>query len=393
MTSSSTLPCILVLLAVVSPGLSHTDTAGSVEDLTYRMSDFGTRVFRSVARRTDDNVFLSPFTLSAALTALLSATDGPTQDQLLRGLGLSGLEPRTIADLIQALQNNKPDNLRHGVAVFPAQDVHVSSSYLDLVQTKFSGTVQNVAFTSPEEAAHIINRWAQDQTEDQDQELVSNLDSQTQLLLAAVASYKAHFSPAFNASLSQEERFYVDSYHVVMVTMMTRAGKYFLAYDRSLSVGVLKLAMTNGAAMLVVLPDEGVDVVSVEEDVTAAKIQAWIQQLKKTKLEVQLPRFLLERSYSLKDVLQSLDITQVFDHDADMTNMGGVKGPRLTQVFHKSVISVDERSNDVTAEGGDIVFSTPPPRLTINRPFVVVVYQETTGSLLCVGRVLDPTNK
>lgn len=67
-----------------------------------------------------------------------------------------------------------------------------------------------------------------------------------------------------------------------MVPMMFRADKYFLAYDRLLKAGVLKLPMAGGMAMLVVLPDEGVDVTAVEEEVTAEKIQAWIRQLKKT---------------------------------------------------------------------------------------------------------------
>lgn len=94
--------------------------------------------------------------------------------------------------------------------------------------------------------------------------------------------FSAQFSPAFNSSLSQDERFYVDRYHVVMVPMMFRVDKYFLAYDRSVKVGVLKLPMADGTAMLVVLPDEGVDVTAVEEEVTSEKIQAWIRQLKKT---------------------------------------------------------------------------------------------------------------
>lgn len=92
----------------------------------------------------------------------------------------------------------------------------------------------------------------------------------------------ACFSPSFNLSLTQDERFYVDRYHVVMVPMMFKADKYYLAYDRPLKVGVLKLPMADGAAMLVVMPDENVDVTTVEEGVTADKIQAWIRQLKKT---------------------------------------------------------------------------------------------------------------
>ncbi|XP_071323724.1 protein Z-dependent protease inhibitor-like [Trachinotus anak] len=389
------IPLPLVVLLLLSPASSETINS-SVEDLSNRMSDFATRLYRVIASRTDDNIFLSPFTLSAGMMALLSATNGPTQDQLLQGLTLTGLDPQTLPDLFQTLRTvilQGANNLQQGVAIFPAQSFQVSSSYLDLVQTKFGGNTQNLAYMASQEAVDTINRWVQEQTGDQVQELVNNLDPQTQLLLATATSYQTQFTPSFNASLSQDERFYVDKYHVVMVTMMFRADKYFLAYDRLVKVGVLKLPMTDGAAMLVVLPDEDVDINSVEEEITAEKIQAWIKQLKKTKLEVQLPRFVLERSYSLKDVLQSLDITQVFQEDADTTNMGGAKGPRLTQVFHKSIVSVDERSDEITAGGGANVVSALPPQLTINRPFIFIIYQQTTGSLLFIGRVVDPTKK
>ncbi|XP_039637696.1 protein Z-dependent protease inhibitor-like isoform X2 [Perca fluviatilis] len=309
----------------------------SLDDLTNRNADFGARLYRAVSSRTDDNVFLSTFTLSAALLALLGAANGPTRDQLLQGLSLTGLDPQTLPDLFQTLsagvqQGSAAMTLKQGVAVFPAQGVQVSPSYLDLLQTKFGGSLKSLAYATPPEAADAINVWAQEVTGDEVQDLVPDPDPQTQLLLATAAAYNVRFSPSFNESLTQDERFYVGKYHVVMVPMMFRSDKYFLAYDRSLKAGVLKLPMAGGAAMLVVLPDEDVDVTAVEEEVTGEKIQAWIRQLKKTKLEVQLPRFLLERSYSLRDVLQTLDITQVFQDDADISNMGGAEGLKLTQV-------------------------------------------------------------
>ncbi|CAB1452272.1 unnamed protein product [Pleuronectes platessa] len=391
-------PCVLLSLVLLLSPVSSQTADPALQDLANRNSDFAARLYQAVARRSDDNVYLSPFTLTAGLMALLSATNGPTQDQLLQGLTLSGLDPQTLPDLFQTLRDailpsGVTLNPQQGVALFPAQSFEVSPSYLDLVQTKFRGNAKTLDYSTPQEAVDSINRWAQEQSGDQVQELVTNLDAQTQLLLATVASYQTRFSPAFNLSLSQEDRFYVDRYHIVMVTMMFRTDRYFLAYDRSVKAGVLQLPMTGGAAMLVVLPDEDVDVTLVEEEVTAEKIQAWIKQLKRTKLEVQVPRFLMERSYSLKDVLQTLNITQVFQEDAEITNMGGAKGPRLTQVFHKSVVSVDERSDDITAGGGVNVFSSPPPRLTINRPFIFIIYQQNTGSLMSIGRVVDPTRK
>ncbi|XP_068198547.1 protein Z-dependent protease inhibitor-like isoform X2 [Antennarius striatus] len=394
-TMTRSIPLFLVGYFLLSPASSVT-VDPSVEDLTNRNTDFAARLYRTVSSRTDDNVFLSAFTMSTALSALMSATDGPTRDQLLRALYLIGLDPQTVPDLFQNLRNvvlqgNVAMNLRQGVAVLPSRNFQVSASYQDLVQTKFGGNAQSLVFTVPLEATDTINTWALDQTGNQVQELITNLDPQTQLLLATAASYQTQFSPAFNASSSLDERFYVDKYHVVMVPMMLRADKYFLAYDRLLKVGVLKLPMADGTAMLVLLPDEGVEITSVEEEVTGEKIQAWIGQLKKTKLEVQVPRFILEHSYALRDVLQILDVTQVFEDDADISNMGGAKGPKLTQVYHKSVLVVDESSSD--AGGAAPAFSSPPPRLTINRPFIFIVYHQATRGVLSIGRVVDPTKK
>lgn len=72
---------------------------------------------------------------------------------------------------------------------------------------------------------------------------------------------------------------------------------------------------------------------------------------------MQLPRFLLDRSYSLRDVLQTLDIAQVFQDDADISNMGGAKGPKLTQVslLHAHVFSQIISQNFVSHKD-DIIF-------------------------------------
>ncbi|KAM4521921.1 serpin peptidase inhibitor, clade A (alpha-1 antiproteinase, antitrypsin), member 10a isoform 1-T2 [Odontesthes bonariensis] len=387
----------LVSLLLLGPASPQTVDPG-VQNLIDRNADFGARLYRAVASRTDDNVLLSPFTLSAGLLAMLSATDGPTQDELLQGLTLSGLDPQDLPDLFQTLrsavlQADAVRNLQQGVAIFPDQSVQVSAPYLDLVQTKFGGTLQTLSYATPFGAADAINRWAQEQTGDRVQDLTPTLDPQTQLLIATAASYQSRFDPPFNSSSTQDERFYVDAYRVAMVPMMFRADKFFLAYDSSLKAGVLRLPMADGAAMLAVLPDEGVDVTAVEEEVTSEKIRSWIGRLKKTKLEVQLPRLLLERSYSLRSVLQTLDITRVFQDDADNSKLGEPKGLKLTEVYQKSVISVDESSDVIGVGGGATVFSTPPPRLTFNRPFVFIIYQQSTGSLLFMGRVRDPTQK
>ncbi|XP_041832539.1 protein Z-dependent protease inhibitor-like [Melanotaenia boesemani] len=277
--TSSVLLSLVVLVLLLGP-VSSQNLDPALEDLIQRNTDFGTRLYRAVASRTDDNVFLSPLTLSAGLIALLTTTSGPTQDQLLQGLTLTGLDPQNLPDQFQTLRNtvfqkDAVQNLQQGVAIFPAQGCQVSTSYLDLVQTKFGGKVQSLNYMANFDAIDAINRWAQNQTGERVQELLSILDTQTQLLIATAASYQTRFSPVFNSSSTQDERFYMNKYQVVMVPMMSRADKYFLAYDRLVKAGVLKLPLADGAAMLVVLPDEGVDITAVEEEVTSGKIRTW----------------------------------------------------------------------------------------------------------------------
>lgn len=81
-----------LLLGLAFPAI----TDGSVEKLTNGNTDFAAKVYQAVASRTDDNVCLSTFALSSALSALLSATSGPTREQLLQGLGLTGLDAQTL---------------------------------------------------------------------------------------------------------------------------------------------------------------------------------------------------------------------------------------------------------------------------------------------------------
>ena len=87
----------LSLVGVLLLGAVSSQTVDrSVEELTNKNADFAARLYRAVASRTDDNVLLATMALSTALAALLSSTSGATQEQLLQGLSLAGLDPQTL---------------------------------------------------------------------------------------------------------------------------------------------------------------------------------------------------------------------------------------------------------------------------------------------------------
>lgn len=95
-------------------------------------------------------------------------------------------------------------------------------------------------------------------------------------------SLTGYWQQPFNATFTQEERFYVNKYNIVQVPMMLHSGKFYLAYDPMLKVGILKLPCKDGIAMLVLLPDEDVDYTYVDESMTGEVFRGWVAKLKKT---------------------------------------------------------------------------------------------------------------
>ena len=90
--TSRLLPLLACIPLLAMPLLAQEPSAGEIQDLSTRNADFAARLYRAIAGTTDDNVLLSPFTVSLGLAALMSGADGSTREQLLQGLSLNALD-------------------------------------------------------------------------------------------------------------------------------------------------------------------------------------------------------------------------------------------------------------------------------------------------------------
>ncbi|KAK7930303.1 hypothetical protein WMY93_006698 [Mugilogobius chulae] len=368
---------VLFLFLSLIPAQSWSQAVDPVQDLARRWSDFGVRLFKTEASRSDQNLLLSPTGTGLSLSSVLERSAGTGRDQLDQALGVRGLQ---AADLVSSLRAAVGGASLGGVAWFVAQGAEPDDAYRKSLEQSFGAVIRTVDFGSVQDSLDSIQRWVLEQTSDQVQIQRPGLDlgPDPQLVLASALNVQAQFQVPFNASQTLQERFFVDRYHTVMVPMMLTSGRFFLSYDRTLKTGVLRLGLDQGRALLVLVPDEGVALSALEEELSAEKVYGWIRGLKKTRLEVQFPRFSLERSTALKIQLQKLQVQQVFNDNS------------LSQVLDSVSLSLDESA----APGGVASsFKTPPPRLTVNRPFLLVVYHEATGALQLIGRVVDPTQE
>ncbi|XP_031704018.1 protein Z-dependent protease inhibitor isoform X1 [Anarrhichthys ocellatus] len=372
----------------------------TISDLSLKNMDFAMNLYRKISSYHDNNIFFSPLSISTSFAALLMASDGITHEEILKGLNLEQLEradqPELIPTLFQLLHENIKQNgslkLDQGMALFTGQQFVVEKVFEDQIKTFFEADIRSVDFEDTEGSIRFINEYIKNKTQDKVTDMMSTLDSLTQLMLINTIFFQGSWQKPFNPNFTESAPFYIDNYNIVQVPMMFLADKFYSMEDVPLGAKVLKLPYQEGVSMLILLPNKGMDYTVIDDGITAKKYLSWIKNLRKIKLDVKLPKFKLEESYSLQNLLPDMGMASIFSTSANLTKLSKEKGLKVSEVLHKAMIEVDETGTIAAAATttGIIAYSLPSTFI-VNRPFFFFIYHEATNCLLFMGRVIDPT--
>ncbi|XP_017546380.1 protein Z-dependent protease inhibitor [Pygocentrus nattereri] len=376
--------------------------APNITDLTFKNIDFAMNLYRKISSHHDNNIFFSPLSVSTAFATLSLAARDSTRSQILSGLNLDTLEqngqPEVIPQLFQHLQGNITHDgalkLEQGTALFVDLNFQVERAFSDQIKKFFDADIENVEFEKADLSKETINKHVRKKTGNKVKEIVTNIEPLTQMMLINTIFFQGAWERPFNPNNTENGRFYVDKYNIVQVPMMMNLDKFYIASDDELKVKVLRLPYLGGAAMLIVLPDNNVDYTIIDDEINADRFLNWIKNMKKTKLEVYLPKFKMEQSYPLHKILPAMGIQNIFKNTANLKGMSQEPGLKVSQVLHKAVIEVDEKGTVAAAATSvGITAYSMPTSFVVNRPFFFFIYHEATNSLLFMGRVIDPTKQ
>ncbi|CAB1457989.1 unnamed protein product [Pleuronectes platessa] len=187
----------------------------------------------------------------------------------------------------------------------------------------------------------------------------------------------------FDPNDTQSYSFFIDSYNIVQVPTMFRLDKFYMTVDVPLGAKLLKLPYKKGVSMLILLPNKGVDYTVIDDQITARKFLEWVRRLQKTKLEVSMPKFKMEQSYSLHHILPDMGMPSMFSNSANLTRLSKDDPIKVSEVLHKAVIDLDETGTTAAAATATgITGHSLPQTFNINRPFFFFIYHEDTNTLL-----------
>ncbi|NWX02811.1 ZPI inhibitor, partial [Caloenas nicobarica] len=338
-------------------------------NFTEKTANFGFNLYRKIAMTHDNNVIISPLSVSTLMTAYMLAAKGETHRQIVKGLNLHALKDRVDRHNLPALFKQLKDNITMNDEL--------------LVQVDFQNFTQ---------AKLVINQNIKKRTKGKIPELFEELDRHTKLLLVDYIVFKGKWVYPFNSRFTEMETFHINKYRSVQVPMMFKSDKVNSAFDENLRCTVIKLPYKGKAHMLIVIPEKEGDYISLEDHLTTELVESWLGNMKTRKVDISFPKFKLEQKYKLKKLLHALGIKNLFTHTADLGHLTDQGYVAVSQVVQKAVIEVDEEGTEAAAaSGSEITAFTVPPVVKVDRPFLFMIFEETFKTLLFIGRVVDPT--
>lgn len=378
----------------------------SPERLVAANNKFTADIYKQVKGK-DGNLFLSPYSVSSALSMLYAGAKGNTAKEMVDTLNFGSIpQPemrvheycRMLQKGLNAIEKKGDVQLAVANSLWPQKSFKIEDAFTSRLKIAYGADVTPVDFIgASEDARKKINTWVEDKTKDKIKDLIKPgmLNDMTRLVLANAIYFKGKWENEFDKKLTRKEDFDTGSAKVKADMMMQEKH---VGYTDTEEAQVLQLGYKGGdVSMVIVLPKNKADLGKIEEKLSADVLASWTRQMGRPEVKIFLPKFKITSEFSLGGVLATMGIKDAFDSGkADLTGIS--KGPDrlfVSAVAHKAFVDVNEEGTEAAAATGIMVGTTAMPMEPLvfraDHPFLFVIRENKTGSILFIGRVVDPT--
>ena len=391
---------------VISPDVNNTGLATLVDG----NSAFAFDLYQTL-REKGENTFYSPYSISLALAMTYAGARGETEQQMADTLHFNLSQDRLhpafnsldmeLSQLGEAAEGKDGEDFRLIIvnAIWGQKDYQFLSAFLDLLAENYGAGLRILDFAhEPEESRITINNWASDQTEGRIEDLIPEglIDPFTRLVLTNAIYFNAAWQHPFQEDRTSDGPFYLLSGDKVTVPMMKQRQSF--AYAEHDGLQAIELPYDGNEISMVILLPGNDRFAQFEESLDAQQAEAVIESLEQRPIALSMPKFEFESSFSLKEALAMMGMSVAFSSEADFSGMAGNRGLYIDDVVHKTFLSTDEAGTEAAAATAVVVripsgtaTTVTPIEVTIDRPFVLLIRHINTGTILFVGRVVDPS--
>lgn len=341
----------------------------------------------------DQNMMISPMSLQFALGMLNNGTDEEAFQEIINIMGLNDYSLQmmnsyyyNLNQLIKKKEKNFTINLAN--AIWIQKNYPVEQTFIENNKDFFDAKITNIDFFQKEKAQKNINQWVNDATKGTIKKLSFTINDMTRIVLANACYLKGKWAVPFKKDKTKKAIFHNQNGNTSVVDMMHLTEMFNFFNEENAPFIAVELPYCNETFnMLVILPKEGKTLKEVLPEIQWSNLQ-----LTNQKVKVELPKFKIEANYpeQIKNSIKEMGITRIF-------KIGSLPGINeelfINQITQDVFINVDESGTEaaaVTIFGGDVSAGPPNPipLIRMDRPFAFAIRENTTGSILFMGKVV-----
>jgi serpin B len=357
-------------------------------------------------RHRDGNLFFSPASISTALAMAYAGARGDTASEMAKTLHFTLPQPQLHPAMGAVLSdlNAAHDGYLLSVAnaLWAQRGSTFREDFLKIMNQDYGAGFNQVDFKTATGAARLtINRWVEQKTEDKIKDLLppGALKSSTRLVLTNAIYFKGDWQTQFDKAQTKTEDFHASPTTTIQVPLMHREGGF--NYLKGETWQALEIPYKNKQlSMVIFLPDDSNGLPALEQAMMTANMQQWVRRLEPaSKVIVTVPKFRMTQEFELGGTLSAMGMPEAFTGSADFSGMTGSRDFAISDVIHKAYIDVNEEGTEaagataVTMRALAIrVPDQPPPVFRADHPFVFLIRDNRSNSILFMGRVANPAN-
>jgi serpin B len=412
-------PLILGLAACAQPAAGEViqsdkprETSPDVDDTDLTMlvngnSDFAFDLYQAL-NKEDDNIFYSPYSMSLALAMTYAGARGETEQQMANALHFILPQDRLhpafnsldleLSQRGEGAQGKDGEGFRLNIinAIWGQKDYEFLTTFLDTLAENYGAGLRLLDFISaPDESRLTINNWVSDQTEGRIEDLIPQglINELTRLVLTNAIYFNAAWQYPFSEDMTEDGPFYLLDEGEVTIPMMRQTESF--GYAEGEEYQAVELPYDGGELSMVILLPQSDQFEAFEGSLDTQRVDSIVKALELKQVALTMPQFEFESSFSLREILAMMGMPVAFSEGANFSGMTGNRDLFIADVVHKAFVSVDEAGTEAAAATAVVMELTAVPetpvKVTIDHPFIFLIRDVETDTILFVGRVVNPS--
>ncbi|XP_026880138.2 serpin H1b [Electrophorus electricus] len=390
---------IISWLLAVASATEEKKLSSHASSLADTSSNLAFNLYHNLAKeKNQENILISPVVVASSLGLVALGSRSSTASQVKTILNASALQDEHLhtglSELLQEVSNPVARNITWKInnKLYSPSSVSFTDDFVKNSKKHYKYEHSKVNFRDKRSAISSINEWAAKSTDGKLPEVTKDMQNTDGAVMVNAMFFKPHWDEKFHHKMVDNRGFLVNPSYTLSVPMMHRTGLYGFYDDTENRLFVLNMPLAHKkSSMIFIMPYHVEPLERLEKLLTHEQLGTWTSKLKERAVAISLPKVSMEVSHDLQKHLAELGLSEAVDKSkADLSKMSGKKDLYLSNVFHASAWEWDTEGNpfDASIFGSEKLRN--PKLFYADHPFIFLVKDNQTDSILFIGRLVKP---